>query len=290
MSRRRVAIVPTYFVPLIIVFVVVFSSAVFLDQKIESPAAVILAPKLVPLPATTQLSAEVFRVFDINTGDVVVSVGAEKVVPIASVTKLFAAAELVSTFDLQTTTTIEWADVIGGGEAGKLMYGKQYSYQDLLFPLLIESSNDAATTLVRATSGALIEQMNTHARALGATSTTFSDASGLSDNNVSTARDLQLLLTDAYVHEPHVFDISTLTQYIGPYSGWRNNNLIAGYSGYRGGKHGYTTAANRTLVAVFDEQIHGHVYRLGYIILGSDDLKADFEKLRQFINTSATPG
>lgn len=79
-----------------------------------------------------------------------------------------------------------------------------------------------------------------------------------------------------------------MPQYIGSYTGWLNNNPIATESGYRGGKHGYTIAANRTLVAVFDETINGHPYTLGYIILGSDDLKADFLTLRDFVNSSAS--
>jgi D-alanyl-D-alanine carboxypeptidase len=142
--------------------------------------------------------------------------------------------------------------------------------------------------LERTTTGTLVTAMNEWASTEGATQTRFVDASGIADANVSTASDLQILLRNAFSNRHHIFDITTLPQYIGAYTGWLNNNPVAMESGFRGGKNGYTVAANRTLVAVFDETINGHTYTLGYIILGSDDIKADFSILRQFINNSAT--
>lgn len=279
---------PPYLLPTICMFAIIFSLSVYVAQKMESRATVILAPALIPAGTTPLLSAPQFLVFDMNTGASIVSREADTVVPIASVTKLFTAAALVQDFDLTATTTIMWSDIVTEGESGKLELAEVYSYRDLLFPLLLESSNDAATVFARATEGAVLQKMNDYADALGATDTTFSDTSGLSDSNVSTASELKLLLTAAYESTPHIFDITTLPQYIGAYTGWRNNNPVASEPGYLGGKHGYTTAANRTLVAVFDETIHGHVYTLGYIILGSADIKADVDILRQFINNSTS--
>lgn len=278
---------PPYLRPVIVAFAIIFTLSVYVAQKIESRATVILAPALTSSTNIPNLSAPQFLVFDMNTKTVIVSRNADATVPIASVTKLFAAATVLAGDDLQATTSITWSDLAGEGEAGKLLYGQIYSYRDVLFPLLIESSNDAAMVLERVTKGTLIEAMNSWARATGATHTKFVDASGINDENVSTATDLQLLLGTVFLTQPHIFDITTLPQYIGTYTGWLNNNPVAGEPGYRGGKHGYTTAANRTLVAVFAETIGGHTYTLGYIILGSNDIKADFLILRDFINTQA---
>jgi serine-type D-Ala-D-Ala endopeptidase (penicillin-binding protein 7) len=279
---------PPYLLPAMFIFAVLFSVSVYVAQKIESQATVILAPALAPVLTTPVLSAPQFLVFDLSTGDIIVSREPDTVVPIASVTKLFAAANLVATYDLQATTTITWSDVMGDGGAGKLAYGQTYSYRDLLFPLLIESSNDAALVLERVTEGTLVALMNEWASTTGAGRTKFVDASGINDANVSTASDLRLLLSTTFSSRHHIFDITTLPQYIGMHTGWLNNNPIAGEVGYRGGKNGYTVAANRTLVvAVFDETINGNSYTLGYIVLGSDDLKADFDILRDFINNSA---
>jgi D-alanyl-D-alanine carboxypeptidase len=279
---------PRYVVPVLLVFAVVYSLSVYVAQNRESRATVVLAPGLTPLVTTPTLSAPQFLVFDMNTGMVIVSQSPDAVVPIASVTKLFAAANLLANYDLEATTSIAWSDMDGEGRAGKLAYGQTYSYRDLLFPLLIESSNDAALVFERVTKQALVDEMNTWASTSGARHTKFVDASGIADANVSTAADLHLLLRSAFLNRHHIFDITTLPQYIGTYTGWLNNNPIANEPGYRGGKHGYTAAANRTVVAVFDETINGHAYTLGYIILGSGDIKADVQTLRAFVNNSAS--
>lgn len=286
MRKRRKT--PPYLLPAILVFAIIFSVSVYVAQKIESQAMVILAPMLQRVNEVPEISAPHFLVFDMKSGAVIASKEADVVVPIASLTKLFAAANVLSNYDLQATTTVTWSDLEGDGGAGKLAYGQTYSYRDLLFPLLIESSNDAAEVLARVTGDTLVDGMNDWASTTGATQTQFVDVSGYADGNVSTASDIKLLLTAAFATRHHIFDITTLSQYIGSYTGWLNNNPVAKEAGYRGGKNGYTIAANRTLAAVFDETINGHTYTLGYIILGSDDIKADFDTLRQFINNSAT--
>ncbi|MBY0538278.1 serine hydrolase [Patescibacteria group bacterium] len=279
---------PRYLLPAIVVFAMVYSVSVYVAQQIESLATVVLAPMLRPVTEVPVISAPQFLIFDMNTGAVIVEQNADTIVPIASVTKLFAAATALENYDMQATTSVAWSDLAGDGGAGKLSFGQTYTYRDLLFPLLIESSNDAAEVLARVTDNNLVRDMNSWASTTGATNTTFTDVSGFNDGNVSTAADIKLLLTDTFSNRHHIFDITTLAQYIGPYTGWLNNNPVAGELGYRGGKNGYTVAANRTLAAVFDETIGGHTYTLGYVILGSENIKTDFETLRQFINNSAT--
>ena len=126
------------------------------------------------------------------------------------------------------------------------------------------------------------------ADSIGASNTQFVDASGIGEGDVSTALDIKLMMTDIFIHHPHVFDITSLPQYIGRYTGWLNNNPVSGELGYQGGKHGYTLAANRTLASVYAETINGHSYTLGYILLGSNNLATDFKALRQFITNSET--
>jgi len=283
--RRRTP--PPFLIPVVVIFAIIFSLSVYVVQHIESRATAVLAPLLRSDQAPI-LSAPQYLVFDVNTGAVVTSHDSETVVPIASITKLFAASMMMSGYDLQATTSVTWSDLEGEGAAGRLAFVQTFSYRDILFQLLIESSNDAAKVLERVTGGEVVTKMNTWASETGASNTKFVDASGIGDGNVSTASDLKLLMTDVFKNHPHVFDITTLPQYIGTYTGWLNNNPVAGGVGFRGGKHGYTTAANRTLVAVFSDNINGHTYTLGYVILGSDDLATDFAKLRSFITNYAS--
>ncbi len=243
-----------------------------------TPAVFVVATDTPPV-----ISAPAFAIFDVETGEVLASAEADTPHPIASVTKLFTAVAILETFNPESTTTITWHDVAGEGESGKLHPREVYSYRELLFPLLLESSNDAADTLERATAGKVLSAMATVAAEYGATHSTFADASGLSAKNVSTVSDLMAFSRAVGTTYPFVYDISKLPQHIGAYTGWRNNNPVSQADAYRGGKHGYTAAAGRTLVAQFDESFTAGNRTIGYIILGSDNLATDVATLRNYV-------
>lgn len=230
-----------------------------------------------------ELSAKSWLVFDVEMGEVLYEYNADDPLPIASVTKLATAARFLEEGNIDATTTIAWSDVITDGRAGKLSAGEVYTNHELLFPLLLESSNDAASTLERV-DAALLERMNSYAEELSLDSTSFKDGSGLSDQNVSTARDLLVLSRHIFITEPHIFDVTRVKEYYSEDNGWINNNPFVDDPSYRGGKHGFTYEANRTVVAFFDELINGGSVRtLGYILLGSDDLEGDMSALRQHV-------
>ena len=115
--------------------------------------------------------------------------------------------------------------------------------------------------------------------------TTLVDASGLSDKNVSSAADLMHFLSYVYVNKQHLLDISRLEHFVGSYTGWVNNSPVITAS-YRGGKHGYTEAAGRTLVALFEEQFGESTGIIGYVLLGSENIAADTALLRGFVAQS----
>lgn len=234
-----------------------------------------------PLP-----QVRAYAIFDPGNGGLLVSHNAEEVYPIASVTKLSAAAAAESLGWLDATTTVTVGDIEAEGRAGKLAAGDVYRYRELLFPLLLESSNDAAATIERTDREALLLRMNERAKTVGTQNTRFVDASGLSDQNVSTARDLAMLTSQLYKDHPFVFDVTTLSQYIGTETGWVNNSPVVHQDNYLGGKHGYTEAARRTIVAIFDEEFATGRRQVGYVVLGSEDLDADISRLRAFVAES----
>jgi len=232
------------------------------------------------------LSVNSYLIFDTTTGEILASQNPDAVHPIASVTKLFTAAAILENFNPESTTTITWGDVSAEGEAGDLKPHQVYTYRELLFPLLLESSNDAALALEHATNGELTKSLETVAKKYGAVHTHFADASGLSPDNTASARDLMNFSRAVGVKYPFVYDISELPQYIGSYTGWLNNNPVFNTDSYRGGKHGYTPEAGRTLVAQFSEHFTAGDRTIGYIILGSDNLATDVVTLRNYVSTA----
>ena len=229
-------------------------------------------PLLVEINNAPQMSAKAYEIFDIETGDVLLSYNADESLPIASVTKLFTAAAVMEASN-DEPLVITSKDVATKGRSGKLEVGQEYLNHELIFPLLIESSNDAATALARK-----IGEVSVGEHALA-------DASGLSADNKATVTELSVEVRSLYTRLPHIFDVTTLKQYIGEHTGWVNNSPVYDLPGYKGGKHGYTVAAKQTLVAVFSEESLDD-RELGYVLLGSDDIRADTEKLRAVVKDS----
>jgi len=238
--------------------------------------------------ATVQnITADAWLVFDPETRQVIYAYQEDEVLPIASVTKLFAARTFYKENDVWATTTVTWSDLSGDGRAGSLQYGKVYNFYTLLFPLLLESSNDAAEVLER-NDKELVQKMNSYASTLELEQTAFVDASGLSSGDVSSALDLATLTTDIFKNTRHVIDITSLPLYIGE-QGWLNNNPFATDEKYQGGKHGYTPEANRTAVLLFEESLKNGVNKtVGYILLGSSDLEYDVKLLRNHVQSNVT--
>lgn len=235
--------------------------------------------------APPTLEAASWAVFDPETGNILASKDPDTVRTIASVTKLPAATVLTREFTIDATTTVAATDTMSEGRAGRLSAGDVYSVRTLLFPLLLESSNDAAATLVR-THADLIDRMNEYASALGLLGTVFHDASGLSDKNVSTARELASLAHDVYLHDRYVLDITHIPYYLSETNGWMNNSPFIALEGYIGGKHGYTPQAGHTAIAFFAERIDEvDTQPIGYVILGSVDLSGDVSALRAYVQT-----
>ncbi len=273
---------------------IVFSLTVLIVSVTYQAAA---SPKLVVVPyqptklvATTEplsLNVSAYAIFDVETGEIISAYNDEMVLPIASVTKLITAVASVEKLPKDKEATIIYSDIAEDGRSGRLSVGQHYTSHELLFPLLLESSNDAATALARLSEGELVEDMNELVAKAGAKNMVLNDTSGLSARNVASARDLATVSSYLYKIEPHIFDITQLSKRAGPYVGWTNNSPVL-ETNYRGGKHGYTEAAKRTLVALYEETFPAGKRTLGYVVLGSEDLRSDMEKLRLFVTESVS--
>jgi D-alanyl-D-alanine carboxypeptidase len=236
------------------------------------------------------VSADAWLVFDTATGDSIISTDENKILPLASVTKLMTAHVALSAYDLKEKMVVSEKAVSTEGSSGRMVAGESMSVRDLLFPLLLESSNDAAEAIAESGSRSLfVGRMNAEAERLGMKDTVFKDASGIDAENITTARDIASLLTYIFIHERYLLDITTLTQYVGVYRGWLNNNPVVGAEGYQGGKHGYTDEAGRTFAGLFMQDFKDSPARsVGIVLLGSDQIVRDIEILRTFIETSVS--
>jgi len=274
-------------VKIIFIILVSFIILVFLMVYNEQP---LLGPELViyfEKGGQPAVSAQAWLIFDPSTGAVFDGKNINSVLPIASLVKLMTALAYVESSDLNATYTIAYSDVITEGRAGKLQAGEVYTGRELLYPLLLESSNDAAATLLRHQEN-LLAEMNQTAKDIDLVDTYFADPAGLSAQNVSTAHDIGKLLSHLYLEKPHILDISRLPVFYSESNGWINNNPYITDHSYLGGKHGFIYEANRTAGVLFTESMpNNKIYTFGYVLLGSDDLVADMKVLRDYVRTHA---
>jgi len=141
-------------------------------------------------------------VYDAKAGQAIYAKGADVVTPIASVTKLMTAMvvlDAVQPPDEMITVDIADLDLLKGSHS-RLRLGTELPRSEMLRLALMASENRAASSLSRhypGGSAAFVDAMNQKAQALGMTRSHFSDPTGLSSANVSTAQDLARMVQAA---------------------------------------------------------------------------------------------
>jgi D-alanyl-D-alanine endopeptidase (penicillin-binding protein 7) len=159
------------------------------------------------------LASSVALVLDQGSGEVLFEKNAGVALPIASITKLMTGLIVVeANQNLDEILTVSDDDVDREKfTRSRLPVGAQMTRGSLLHIALMSSENRAAAALGRNYPGGVygfVAAMNAKARELGMTHTRYVDSSGLSSQNVASARDLAKLVAFAY-HQPVLRQFST---------------------------------------------------------------------------------
>lgn len=231
------------------------------------------------------LASRSYLVADIDTGQVILEYRSDRVYPIASISKLMTALVSLEVYDQLEDTTVSYQAVATRGEQGRLRAGQHWHVGELLYPLLLESSNDAAEALAEHIDHyQFMETMNGTAQAIGMTDTHFNDPSGLSIGNSSTAQDLFRLARHIYTYKSYIFNIAQLPRYSLKGTTWYNNNPYRNDDEFLGGKNGLTSAAGHTLLTVLDAELaNGERRNLAFVVLKSDDEDRDTRLLQSYV-------
>ncbi|MBK5142709.1 D-alanyl-D-alanine endopeptidase [Budviciaceae bacterium BWR-B9] len=205
------------------------------------------------------LSSQSALVVDINTGKVIYATNPDKVAPIASITKLMTAMvvldarqPLTQVIPVRINQTPELKGVYS-----RVKVGSEITRKDMLLLALMSSENRAAASLAHNYPGgykAFIRAMNAKAKSLGMTHTRYVEPTGLSEKNVSTARDLSKLVM-ATKKYPMLSQLSTTPEKIVSFENprytleFRNtNHLIRDHDwNIQLTKTGFTNKAGRCL-------------------------------------------
>ncbi|MDP6704148.1 MAG: serine hydrolase, partial [archaeon] len=218
--------------------------------------------------------------------------------PIASLTKLMTALVAAKHYDSEQEVPITSRIVAEEGTSGFLQPGDIFTVQKLLFPLLIESSNDAAAALSNVVgTRAFVNLMNLEAAELGLSNTFFTNPTGLDPSssadplNYSSAEDLAFLMQHILTNYPEVAYILKIqeadlyTKYGAFHHTMTNTNELLGYTDWPtpilGGKTGWTPLAKESLALVLQgPKDNGHII---HVILGSTDRFGETKRLADWV-------
>ena len=240
-----------------------------------------------------ELSAQSTYAFDLDSGKVLASKEPDNQRPIASLSKLVTALVIMDKANLADQISVDKTAVETEGEMGGLVVNEKLTPESLLWIMLMESSNDAAVALAEhfsaqggSTSGGdgqFINFMNQKAATLGLRQTQFADPSGLSTQNLSTAKEVAQIMAEAIkipllaqimrTSEKEIF--SADNKFIHQLK--NTDKLLATHPEIISGKTGYIDEAGGCIAVA--AKAPNNQETIINVILGSQDRFGDMEKL-----------
>lgn len=199
-----------------------------------------------------------YIVMEANNQMVIEGSNEDYIQSVASISKIMTCILAIENMDLDTIITVDDTINQAWGSGIYIHIGDKISLRDLLYGLMLRSGNDAAAMIAKAVAQDVVkfvDMMNDKAKQLGLHNTTFSNPSGLDEEdngNLSTVYDMARLM--AYCHQNPIFnEIVGTKEYVREDGNgtWLNKNkLLTTYKYCIGGKTGFTKKARRTLITI----------------------------------------
>lgn len=248
---------------------VIQTSSSFYEKPVEE--------KVVATKPESPISARSYLVGNVETGEILMMRKPDLVLPVASMSKLITAIESIDQFSLKKEITITEDETLVP-DSHRFTPGETFTVEELLYPLLVNSSNIVAEALASSTSRiAFMDLMSSYAWEIGMPSTYFADPSGLSPANVSTARDFFALAKYLYKLRPDILAITKIaktslaTTTAHGYHEFISTHPFVYDQNFLGGKTGRTPSARDTMLTIIN--VSGKP--ISIIVLASEDRRKD---------------
>lgn len=238
-----------------------------------------------------QIAAKAAIVMDQKSGRVLYKKNIDEKLPMASTTKIMTLLLALEYGNLNDIVTVSKRAASVGGSSIWLTAGEKLPLIDLLYGLMLNSGNDAATAIAEHIGGSaekFAAMMNKKAKEIGAYNTNFVTPSGLDigiNDHYTTAYDLALITRYAFNNYSKFAEIVSTKEKTIPWSGrnydryLRNKNkMLWQYEGGDGVKTGFTNKAGRCLVASATRDGH----RLISVVLNSGPMWEDSQKILDY--------
>ncbi|MBZ9569513.1 L,D-transpeptidase family protein, partial [Patescibacteria group bacterium] len=205
-----------------------------------------------------EVSAQSYLVADLASGFVFAEKDSPKQFSIASLTKLMTATVVAENVDLRKSILVTSEMLEAYGSTQGLEAEKRFRIVELFYPLLIESSNDAAEILSYFLGREkTIRLMNEKAKAILMEQTNFVGPSGFDPENVSSAQDLFYLARYIFYNRPPLLEITkgktvrSFGEIQFEIENFWNKNTFINDSTFLGGKTGFLPEAKETALFIF---------------------------------------
>lgn len=211
----------------------------------------------------------------------------------ASVTKIMTmllTMEAIDSGKLKLTDLVTgsaYAASMGGTQIW-LKEGEQLTVDEMLKAIAVGSANDCAVAMAEHLAGseeAFVELMNTRAKEIGCTGTTFVNANGLDtggQKTLTTAHDLALISVELLKH-PKIIDYTSIwmdTIRNGQFGLANTNKMLKKYDGMIGLKTGYISEAGFCISAAAERE----GLRLIAVVMAAPDKDARTADASQLLN------
>ena len=210
------------------------------------------------ISADLKIVAKAAVLVEMRTGNILWAKNSDLPRPPASTAKILTASVTLDRMTLKEIVTVPiTTSTTNKSSAVSLQGAERLSVQDLLYALLLQSSNDAALALASNVGGStpkFVQLMNQKARSIGALHSHSHNPTGLPQRGqVTTARDLALITKTALAN-PDFRRIVASKSYPWKSLKWEgvlenSNELLKSYDGAIGVKTGNTREAGYCLVA-----------------------------------------
>jgi serine-type D-Ala-D-Ala carboxypeptidase (penicillin-binding protein 5/6) len=237
-----------------------------------------------------QVSAKNYLAVDLKNNFIFLAQDLEERLPIASITKLVSALVATEYINLWKKIEIIKSDLIYTSKP-RLKEGETWTGFDLLYPLLLESSNEAAKAISRFLGEKnFVEAMNKKAKAMGMESAYFVDPAGISPENQASLKDLYLLSRYLYFNRHFILDITKGKIYhhliTKNFKDLKNLNCFSENENFVGGKIGKTKEAQETALSILEVEFKGEKRPIAIFVLGSADACKDSEEILNWIKNN----
>lgn len=230
-----------------------------------SATAAIFLPAGVTAPPAPSLTAKAAELYDVTTGQTLLSLAPDTSLPMASTTKIMTAVVALTYGNLNQMITVgpdAYAIEFDGTSVAGLRLGEKLTLKDMLYCLMLPSGDDAAVAIADGIAGSqdhFVALMNLEAGLLGLGDTHYANPHGLDEPGHYTSASDLIRLAEFALQSPTFAQIVQTAKITLPATATHHafhlvntNELLPGepfaYDGAIGVKTGYTGGAGYCLV------------------------------------------